>query len=61
MPIFEPLSTDQGTDSTTVFDENTDDPIDGLNQYNYLPDDYSTDEWVDYQSGDLERPLRSRI
>jgi hypothetical protein len=38
------LSADQGTIITTVFDENTGAAIDGLNQYNDLTDDYSTDE-----------------
>ena len=46
LPIFAPLSTDQGTIITTVFDKDADDPIDGLNQYNDLIGDYSTDKWM---------------
>lgn len=44
-----------GTDGyiiTTVFDPvPPNDPIDGMNQYNYM-----TDQWVDYHAGEVEKP-----
>lgn len=42
---------DQGYIITTVFDEDTGDPIAGMNQYNYF-----TDEWVSYHAGEVDKP-----
>ena len=42
---------DQGYIITTVFDEDTGLPIDGMNQYNYM-----TDKWANYHAGEVGKP-----